>query len=106
MSKENDILQRLHKVIDEKFNRTDRTKRVDPFLLKKKVTMWALAKEFEDIEPTEMVGILQDLVIRDSVETNIFDDDVNPFDAYFIPKTELMSEEDFKTYMRVKGELN
>ncbi len=106
MSKENDILQRLHKVIDEKFKRTNRTKRIDPFALKMTLTMWTLSEEFEDIEPSEMVGILQELVTRDSVETNIFDDGVNPFDAYFIPKTELMSEEDFKTYMRVKGELN
>ncbi len=106
MSKENDILQRLHKVIDEKFHRTDRTKRVDPFALKRTLTMWTLAKEFGDVEPSEMVGIFHELVTRDSVETNIFDDSVNPLDAYFIPKTELMSEEDFKIYMRVKCELN
>ncbi len=102
----NEILKELHKIIDRKFNRTDRSKKVNPLLLEAKMTLWCLAEEFKHKDPSELVELLKELVVRGSVVTNIEEEGVYPFDAYFIPKTELLDKDQFKIYAHVKSVLH
>ena len=100
------ILKTLHLIIDKKFKRTNRTKKVNPILLEQEMTLWTLADEFKDIKPSELSLLLKELVAGDSVVTNLGDDGIYPFDAYFIPKTEMINKENFIIYNYVKSILH
>lgn len=84
-----DVLKRLHEIIDTKFNRSNRLKAVDPIVLKHKMTLWSLVDEFPEVTPFELMNMLKVLVERKSVETNLGNTGVHGFDSYFIPKLEL-----------------
>ena len=99
---ENVILKRLHDFIDKKFNRKDRTKKVSPVLLENKMTLWNISEEFKDVNPELMAKLLRKLVTRGSVASNIDEDGIYPFDAYFIPVEEIINKEHFKIYLSIK----
>ena len=101
-----EVLKKLHQIIDKKFKRSDRSKKVNPVLLKAKMTLFTLADEFSDKDPGELQKLLKELVDKGSIVTNLNNEGVYPFDAYFIPKTELIDEELFKIYLHVKSQLN
>lgn len=101
----NNLLRKLHEIIDIEFKRTDRSKYVNPYLLKSKITLFCLSKYFIDENPTELVFRLKELIKRGSVISNINDNGVNPFDAYVIPKQELLDETEFDTYTKIKKQL-
>ena len=105
-SLENEILSRLHQIIDKKFNRIDRNKKVNPVLLENGMTLFSLIDEFPDKTPEEMAVFLKTLVARKSVVTNMGNEDIFPFDAYFIPSTEIIDKEYFKIYCYVKSILH
>lgn len=86
---EQTLLHQLHVMIDKKFNRTNRSVKIDPIVLKAKMTSWAIADEFVEVDPVVMDMLFRKLVERGSVVTNIDDEGVSPFDIYFIPATEL-----------------
>lgn len=100
-----DLLLRIHDMIDKKFNRADRSKYVSPYLLKLKMTLWSMSGEFIDYDPGIILGLLTELVNRGSVVTNIGEDGVYPFDAYYIPKAELMDEKAYDIYVSVKKKI-
>jgi len=97
-----DILKALHIMIDKKLGRTERGKYVNPYILKAKMTLWSIAGEFIDYEPELICKLLKELIERGSIESNLGDENIYPFDAYFIPKTELMDEKLYDTYAYVK----
>ena len=100
------ILKELHNIIDRKFNRTDRSKKVSPVLLKNKMTLWSLAEEFINESPEKLSESLRELTERGSVVSNIDEDGIYPFDAYFIPKTELINEDHFAIFSSVVKSLH
>lgn len=87
-----EVLQHLHLMIDHKFGRKKRDKYVNPHILKAKMTMWSIAGEFINYEPELICKLLKELIERGSVVSNLNDEHIYPFDAYFIPKNELMDE--------------
>lgn len=97
-----DILQALHIMIDKKFGRTKRGKYVNPHILKAKMTLWNIAGEFINYEPELICKLLKELIERGSIESNLNNENIYPFDAYFIPKTELIDEKLYDTYTHVK----
>lgn len=99
----NDILAELHYIIDEKFKRTDRSKMVNPILLKNQLTLWFISQHFINENPEVIAILLKELVKEGRVVTNL--DEVSPIDAYFIPKTELIDEESFKIYSNINKKL-
>lgn len=101
----NHILRKLHEIIDIEFKRTDRGKYVNPYLLKSKITLFCLSKYFINENPKELVNKIKELIKRGSVISNINDDGVNPFDAYFVPKSELLDEMEFDTYCKIKKQI-
>jgi hypothetical protein len=101
-----EVLKKLHQIIDSKFKRTDRAKKVNPNLLETKMTLWSLVEEFKDTKPEDLSVLLRELVDRDSVVTNLNEEGVYPFDAYFIPKTELIDKKQFQIYAHVKSILH
>ena len=99
----NDVQIRLHKIIDKEFKRKDRNKTIDPHSLKAKMTLWKLYDEFPECGPELLCTLFKELVERGSVEINLGEEGVFPFDAYFIPTAELkIGEKDYKTYLAVK----
>lgn len=100
---EEDLLKQLHLMIDKKFNRINRDKYVNPFILKAKLTLFSISKEFIDYDPKFIVKLLKILVKRGSVITNIDEPNINPFDAYFIPSTELADESEYIAYSKGKN---
>lgn len=100
-----EVMKRLHQMIDVKFNRTDRMKKINPFLLEAKMTLWSITGEFVDEDPVYIGTLLRQLVQRGSIVTNLAEG-VYPLDAYFIPKVELIDKEDFKIYARIKNILH
>lgn len=101
----NEVLKKLHEMIDTKFNRKKRGKYVNPYLLKAKMTLWSISVEYIDQDPTAIVVLLKRLIQRGSVASNIDQAGVFPFDAYFIPTTELMDEKEFDVYARINREI-
>lgn len=99
------ILQSLHEMIDKKFNREDRSKFVSPNALKNTLTLWYITNEFIDYEPKLVSRLLKELVSNGSVITNLDIDNVFPFDAYFIPKTELIDDKDYNNYIDIKRKI-
>lgn len=99
------MLTTLHSLIDKKFNRKDRSKMISPILLKSQMTLWSIASELIDYKPQEISMELKKLVNDGSVLTNLDNEKTFVFDAYFIPKTELLDEEEFKIYMKVKSKI-
>lgn len=97
-----DILKHLHVIIDNKFGRTNRAKKVNPNLLELKITLFTISKEYENQEPELISNLLKELVKRGSVTTNFGNKGVYPFDAYFIPTTEILNKEHFEIYTYVK----
>lgn len=89
MTRSDNVLSRLHKMIDAKFGRQKRDTKVDSIRLKHSLTLFAISKEFIKEDPETIVTVLKQLVRQGRVITNIEQENVNPFDAYFIPKTEL-----------------
>lgn len=100
------LLSTLHSLIDKKFNRKDRSKMVAPDLLKSKLTLWGIATELIDYKPEEISQELKKLVNDGSVVTNLDREATFVFDAYFIPKTELLDEEEYKIYLKVKSKIH
>ena len=100
-----DMLDALHVMIDRKFRRTKRDKYVNPHILKATITLWSIGGEFINYEPKIICKLLKELVARGSVESNLGNENIYPFDAYFIPKTELMNEKSYDTYAYVKGRI-
>lgn len=100
-----DVLSRLHDVIDRKFDRKDRSKFVEPVLLKLKMTLWSLSEEFGDCEPELVSQLLKELVKEGRVVSNVDQEGVHGFDVYFIPSTELLNEEMVNTYHHIKKKL-
>lgn len=98
----NDVLRTLHQMIDNKFGRTERGKYVNPHLLKTKMTLWSIAGEFANYEPELICKLLKELIERGSLISNMDEEKINPFDAYFIPKSELIDEEEYNIYAKVK----
>ncbi len=84
-----DLLRALHLMIDQRFNRMDGRKMIDPILLKHKITMHGIAQAFANYNPALIATLLKELVKHGWVVTNVYEEKVYPFDAYFIPKTEL-----------------
>ena len=99
---ENILLGKLHEMIDKKFKRRVRGKKIAPVELKNAMSMWSIAKEFGETKPEEMVVLLKLLVDRGSVVTNLNDEIAHPFDAWFIPETEMIDEKAFKIYLTIK----
>lgn len=97
-----DILKSLHIMIDKKFGREKRDKYVNPHILKAKMTLWSIAGEFINYEPELICKLLKELIERGSIESNLDNEKIYPFDAYFIPKEELMDEKLYDTYAHVK----
>lgn len=92
VSSADDMLQALHIMIDNKFGRTKRGKYVNPYILKAKMTLWSIAEEFINYDPELICKLLKELIERGSIESNLDNEKIYPFDAYFIPKSELMDE--------------
>jgi hypothetical protein len=101
----NEVLKKLHEMIDTKFNREKRGKYVNPYLLKTKMTLWSISGEYIDKDPAEIAVLLKRLIQRGSVISNIDQSGVFPLDAYFIPTTELMDEKEFDIYARINREI-
>lgn len=99
------LLSTLHSLIDKKFNRKDRSKMIALNLLKTQLTLWSIATELNDYKPQEIAMELKKLVKDGSVVTNLDKETTFPFDAYFIPKTELLNEEEFNIYLKVKSKI-
>lgn len=100
----NDILAELHKFIDIKFSRKDRSKVIDPNMLKIKLTMYSLVEYFGNlgISPEYLAREFRLLALNESIVTNIDDFGIHPFDAYFVPKTELkISDENMIIYNEI-----
>ncbi|GEM_PF-5858231 len=85
----NDMLNRLHQMIDVKFSRKKRSEKVCNIRVKCALTLFAISNEFLIYDPEQIMIILKQLVKEGRVVTNIDEQNVNPFDAYFIPKSEL-----------------
>lgn len=101
-----DILQALHVYIDKKFGRKERGKYINPYILKEKMTLWSISEEFVNYEPETICKLLKELIERGSIESNLDSENSYPFDAYFIPKTELIDEALYDTYISVKNVLH
>lgn len=99
------MLATLHSLIDKKFNRKDSSKMVSPILLKSQLTLWSIASELIDYKPQEISMELKKLVNNGSVVTNLDNEKTFIFDAYFIPKTELIDEKEYEIYLKVKSKI-
>lgn len=102
---ENTLIRKLHEIIDKEFNRKDRSKKVSPYILKQRMTIWSLSKYFIGENPIDLVLNLKKLIDRGSVVSNMIDVSFFPFDSYFIPKSELLDEKEFDIYLQVKKQL-
>lgn len=87
--KEDELLETLHSMIDNKFNRKKREKITDMVRLKNSVTLHAICLRLFDYDPESIADTMMRLVKRGSVATNMYDDNIHPFDSYFIPISEL-----------------
>ncbi|MCS4164438.1 hypothetical protein [Sphingobacterium sp. BIGb0116] len=85
----NEVLSRLHQMIDVKLSRKKRSEKVCSIRVKYALTLFAISNEFLTYDPEQIMIILKQLVKEGRIVTNIDEQNVNPFDAYFIPKSEI-----------------
>lgn len=84
-----EILEVLHSLIDKKFKRKNRSELIERSRLQQQITLYAISAEFLSVEAFTVSALLQEMVAEKLVVTNLGNENVHPFDAYFLPVSEL-----------------
>lgn len=85
-----ELLEILHSLIDKKFKRKNRSELIERHRLEQQITLWSICDEIIDSNPAEICLLFKQMIAEKSVVTNMSDDfSVYPFDAYFLPASEI-----------------
>lgn len=95
---EDEVFEGLLVMIDKKFKRTNRKKKIDPIRLKLALTAWSITKHFYECNPADIALTLRKLQEQGRITTTWKGDSAQEhygsvdFELYFIPVCELPAQ--------------